>query len=62
MVIVYSKFHSELKLENLQKEPDEREYILQKRPLIWRSLLIEATLYVVIVYSKFHRELTFENF
>jgi len=33
------------------KEPFGRDYILQKRPMILRSLLIVATPYVVIRYG-----------
>jgi len=36
---------------SVAKEPCKRDYILQKRPIIWRSLLIEATPYLVYVYS-----------
>ena len=33
------------------KEPYERDYILQKRPIIFRSLLIEANPYLSIVHE-----------
>jgi len=38
-----------LKLQvSFAKEPYKRDYILQKRPIILRSLLIVATLYIFL--------------
>ena len=39
--------HQVLKI-SLAKEPYKRDYILQKRPIILRSLLIVATQYVIV--------------
>ena len=39
------------------KEPGQRDYILQKRPIIWRSLLIVATPFVLLLLClRIHRE------
>ena len=43
--------HEQLDSYTFAKEPYKRDYILQKRPVIWRSLLIEATPYTTVCLS-----------